>query len=164
MSRKRTKRSRKKTGSGRRWITVVLFLLIGFFGVSVFLGLRQQSRDRSEAVPVSLGVPDPIVPTPDSPTLVVLNGCGRSGLGRRVSTWFRRRGFDVFEIGNADRMDHPRTLVIQRSDRAEKVDAIARALREEFGVGLRMIQRAEVPEADAMVILGGDFPDSLPAR
>ncbi|MBD3161756.1 MAG: hypothetical protein GF346_05785 [Candidatus Eisenbacteria bacterium] len=164
MTRKRSKRSRKKRNRGRRWVTVLLFLLVGFFCVSLYLGLRDRESDGPEAVPAAMDLPEPIVPTPGSPSLVVLNGCGRPGLGREVSRWFRRRGVDVFETGNADRMDHARTLVVQRSDRRAAVDRIAAALREQFGVGLRMTQRAEIPEADALLILGGDFPDSLPIR
>ena len=157
------KRSRRPTGRG--WITLLLFLLLGLFVLSIYLGSLEDTDRRGEVQTVSVELtPDAIVPTPESPTLVVWNGCGRDRLAARVSRWLRRQGFDVFETENADRMDYRLTLVVARSRNVEAAQAVADRLREKLGVGLRITQQVEFPRSDVLLILGNDFPDSLPVR
>jgi hypothetical protein len=81
-----------------------------------------------------------------------------------VERWLRRQGFDVFETRNADRSDYRRKVVVLRSGRGAAARAVADRLREALGVGELIEQRVDVPEADALLILGADFPDTLPAR
>jgi hypothetical protein len=166
-NRKAKNRGARK-GRGRGWATFLLFVLLGFFGLSIVLGrLQASSSERDDARervrPTSLADPPaPIVPDAHSPTLIVWNGCGRPGLAAKVAGWLRRQGFDVFETGNADRSDYRETLVVQRSHRAEAGKKVAARLEERLGIGFLITQRPEVPEADVLLILGRDFPDSLP--
>jgi hypothetical protein len=44
----------------------------------------------------------------------VLNGSGRDGMARRAAQVLRRIGFDVVEIGDAERDDFERTVVVER--------------------------------------------------
>ena len=62
--------------------------------------------------------------TPGSPTVVILNGCGRSGLGAKVERWLRRSGIDVFETRNADKANTTRRIVVARSSRAEAAEQV----------------------------------------
>jgi len=169
---KRRTRGRKRGGgggAGRTLMTLCLLLLITFFGVSIYLGRAETSRDSNGPVkprPASLDLPAPahdIVPDAASPTLVIWNGCGRPGLGAKVGRWMRRSGFDVFETTNADRSDYGQTLVVIRSSHEEAANRIAAFLKRQLGVGQVIRQRAKIPEADVLLILGSDFPDTLPA-
>jgi len=154
------KRSRSpRRNRGRGWVTLILFLLIGFFAVSIYLGRTREPAQ--PAKPAVLELPPPVVPDAHSPTLVIWNGCGRGGLGAQVARWMRRQGFDVREAVNADRSDYPQTLVVARSKREEAVEAVVTLLQEKLGIGVLIQQRVKAPEADVLLILGRDFPDSL---
>jgi hypothetical protein len=85
-------------------------------------------------------------------------------LGARAARWLRQRGFDVFEIGNADRADYRQTVIVQRSKRATAVQEVAGHLRDRLGIGVAIRQTVRYPEADVLLILGHDFPDSLPVN
>jgi hypothetical protein len=170
MARARGKRRGRGKGESdgrtRRWLTVLLVALVGFFAFSIVLG-RLQATSQNEAEPmvqpVALARSETrIVPDADSPTLVVWNGCGRDGLAGKAAGWLRRQGFDVFETANADRSDYKETLLVQRSQRTEAAKKVAGRIQEKLGVGFLIDQRAEIPEADLLLILGEDFPDSLP--
>ncbi len=166
----RKKRSRRASGdaarTGRGLVTILLLLLVGFFGFSIYLGYvsdpRPAGEQRKPAQATRLDLPEPSVPQVGSPTLVVLNGCGRAGLGAQAGRWLRRQGFDVFEAKNADRKDYPQTLVVCRSHRDAAARTVADRLQRTLGIGLLIQQKVKVPEADVLLILGKDFPDSLP--
>jgi len=163
---KRRKKAGKAGSWGRGIATALLLALVGFFGFSIYLGYRASgppSRKRAERLTaVAKVAPEPRFPGIGAPTLILMNGCGRPGLGARVERWLRRQGFDVFETRNADRADYRRTLVVLRSGRRDAAAAVADRLREALGVGEMIEQRVEAPEADALLILGSDFPDTLP--
>lgn len=164
MSKSGSSKKRKKKGkrSGRGFLTILLFLLIGFFGFSIYLGQVKHRPPEPPARPTALDLPPAAVPGPDSPKLVIWNGCGRDGLGRRAERWLRRSGFDVFETTDGDRQDYPLTLVIARSERVESAREVAAFLEKWAGVGQYLEQRKDPAEADVLLILGRDFPDSLP--
>ncbi|MDM7914682.1 MAG: LytR C-terminal domain-containing protein [Candidatus Eisenbacteria bacterium] len=109
-------------------------------------------------------LPPPIVPDADSPSLIIWNGCGRMGLGARAERWMRRLGFDVYETTNADRSDYPQTLLITRPGREEPAGEILRSLQERLRVGRLADKEVRLRDVDALLILGRDFPDSLPLR
>lgn len=165
---RKSKAKRRTPGPGRARmvITLLLFAVIGFFGVSIYLGAttspRKSGRTERTARSASLVLPERAVPSPGSPTLVIENGCGRSGLGAKAERWLRRQGFDVFETRNADSREYPQTLVVARSSRGEAAKAVVDRLQRTLGIGLLIQERAAVPEADVILILGKDFPDSLP--
>jgi hypothetical protein len=164
MKRKGRRRKKAKGGAARRWLTALLFLLIGFFAVSIYMGRADRARlgAAHTARPASIEVPAPKIPEAGSPTVVILNGCGRVGLGGRVERWLRRSGVDVFETRNADHSDYDKTIVVARSSRAEVAEQVQSFLQRTLGVGLLITERKSVPEADVLLILGRDFPDSLP--
>ena len=161
MSRNKRRSKGKKAGV-RGWITFLLLVLLGFFALSIYVGYRESLREPPAVQQTVLEVPPPVVPDAGSPTLVVWNGCGVPGLGERVSRWLRRQGLDVYETCNADRMDYPQTLVVARSRRHAAARSVAEQLQKAFGVGLLVERRTDAPQTDVLLILGDDFPDSLP--
>lgn len=156
------KGKKKRRRSGRGFLTILLLLLIGFFGVSIYLGQVERRATEPQIRPTVLELPPAAVPGPDSPKVIIWNGCGRDGLGGRAERWLRRSGFDVFETTNGDRQDYPLTLVIARSKRTESAQEVAAFLEKWLGVGQYLEQRKDPAEAEVLLILGRDFPDSLP--
>ena len=160
MSRKK-RRSKAATSGNRGWITLVLLVILAFFGFSIYLGHLRTRPEPTQVRSAAWEVSPPVIPDAGSPTLLVWNGCGVAGLGDRVARWLRRQGFDVYETCNADRMDYERTLVVARSKRRDGARAVAERMNSAFGVGQLIEQRIESPPTDVLLILGADFPDSL---
>ncbi len=46
----------------------------------------------------------------------ILNGCGVNRLAIRVTNLLRKNGFNVVKIGDAEKQDFSKTVVIERSD------------------------------------------------
>jgi hypothetical protein len=162
----KSKRRASIPGRSRILITLLLFAVIGFFGVSIYLGYASSSNRTGHSArtarSASLVLPERAVPMLGSPTLVIENGCGRPGLGAKAERWLRRQGFDVFETRNADRRDYAQTVIVARSSRTEAAQTVLDRLQRTLGIGILIQQRAAIPEADVILILGRDFPDSLP--
>lgn len=93
----------------------------------------------------------------DTPTRVqVLNGCGVRGLGQMLSPVLRRNGFDVREIGNADRFSYEQTLVLDRVGERGR----ALALADSFGIqhdNVRTERDEKLVDIDVTLIVGGDY-------
>ena len=62
-------------------------------------------------------------------TVEILNGTAVTGLAGRTAELFRGFGYDVVAVGNADRNDYERTLVIDRSGYQEMARAFGELIR-----------------------------------
>jgi len=62
-------------------------------------------------------------------TVEILNGTTVTGLAGRTAEFFRDFGYDVISVGNADRNDHERTLIIDRSGHHEMAIAFGDLIR-----------------------------------
>ena len=82
----------------------------------------------------------------------VLNGSGRTGLGRLGTRRLRRMGIDVVYFGNAESQVDT-TLVIARRGNRKRAEAVQDAL----GVGQIALQTDTLRRVDVSVILGKDF-------
>lgn len=84
--------------------------------------------------------------------LEVLNGTTVQGLAKEVARALMHRGVDVLDVGNADRSDYERTILIART-RGTDVGDLAKL------IGCRNTGRVEKPGSlvDATLILGADY-------
>lgn len=85
----------------------------------------------------------------------VLNGCGATGVARRVGRYLRTIGFDVMTVGNAESFNYPETLVIDRVGNTEYAARVAEVL----GTPNRIQQIVPDPFRieQVTVIVGGDY-------
>jgi hypothetical protein len=85
----------------------------------------------------------------------VLNGCGASGTGQKMTNILRAAGYDVVEMGNYKTFDVKRSLVI---DRTGDVD-VARKLASDMGIDQKNVVQQISQEyfVTASVIIGKDF-------
>ena len=85
----------------------------------------------------------------------VLNGCGVSGTGQRMTSFLRAAGYDVVEMGNYKTFDVKQSLVIDRSGNAD----IAKKIASDLGIDPRNVVQQISPEyfVTASVVLGKDF-------
>ncbi len=84
--------------------------------------------------------------------IVILNATDVRGLAARTAESLAGRGFDVMEVGNADRRTGT-TLILDHRGQARRAQRVAEAL------GLGVISAAPDGDnpADVTVVLGGDF-------
>jgi hypothetical protein len=133
------------TAASRRWLiaggSLLALLLVIFAG-------RALRRDRVAGHAFD-------IPTADGRIVVeVLNGSGKTGLGRLGTRRLRRMGLDVVYFGTAGAIDSTQ-VIARRGDRgrAEKV-------RDALGAGKVMVLPDTLRRVDVSVILGQDFqPD-----
>jgi len=81
----------------------------------------------------------------------ILNGSGEPGAAAKLASYLRQGGFNVVQVGSADRYDYLRTLVVARTDD----DGPSRDVTRYLGDGDRVKQRAR-SEADVTVVVGKD--------
>ena len=62
-------------------------------------------------------------------TVEILNGTTVTGLAARTAELFRGFGYNVISVGNADRNDHDRTIIIDRSGYHEMARAFGEIIR-----------------------------------
>jgi hypothetical protein len=82
----------------------------------------------------------------------VLNGCGENQLASRAAAALRGLGLDVVSVGDADREDYPRTILVDRAGKP----ALTRRLAAALGPVLVVLERVDDPVADVTLILGRD--------
>jgi 3,4-dihydroxy-2-butanone 4-phosphate synthase len=85
----------------------------------------------------------------------VLNGCGVSGTGQKMTSFLRAAGYDVVDMGNYKTFDVKQSLVIDRSGNAE----IAKRIASDLGIDPAHVIQEISPEyfVTASVVLGKDF-------
>ena len=82
----------------------------------------------------------------------VLNGSGESGVALRAASHLRDGGFQVVEVGNADRSDYFETLVVSRREDMTPATTVAQYL----GTPPVIRQVLDSDEADVTLVLGND--------
>ena len=84
--------------------------------------------------------------------VVVLNGTSISGLAARTAKLLAQRGYEVLDVGNADRHTTT-TLILDHRGQARRAQRVAGAL----GVGVVSAAPDGDNPADVTVVLGGDY-------
>ena len=146
-------------------ITLLLFVVIGFFAVSIYLGAPPRRASRAAPSGPRAARPSFCPSARSRGRLADARDRERVRpvrLGRKGGTLAPPAGIDVFETRNADSGTTTKTIVVARSSRAEAAKPVVDCLQKTLGIGLLIQERVAVPEADVILILGRDFPDSLP--
>ena len=139
--RKRRKRRPKKTRAsiGYTALTLVLIAAAAFLAITLY------------------GVFSPRPTREGHATVLVLNGCGVSGVGQRTAKLLRSFELDVIDFRNAENFEYAETIVVDRSGDLDTATSIARRL----GVASVIQQIPETPLVDVIVIVGADCDDYL---
>jgi hypothetical protein len=87
----------------------------------------------------------------------ILNGNGVPGIGQQVAELLVGEGFRVILSGNADRLDHEKTLIVTY-DSSEEGMAAANRAQELLAVGEVQVSAQEQGIVDLTIVVGKDFP------
>jgi hypothetical protein len=157
-------KSASGSGAGPRWLVPLLAIVLGAFALSAGW---QWWLDRQAPAPAQAERHAPAA-TPkgisSAARVEVLNGSGEPGAAAKLASYLREGGFNVVQVGSADRFDYGRTIVIGRTDDPRS----ARAVSAYLGRVTKILQRAR-SEADVTVIVGRDrgrlpWGEGRPAR
>jgi ABC-type transport system involved in multi-copper enzyme maturation permease subunit len=134
-------------------VIIFLFIIIGYLSFSLIsnaLNSVEPSIDITDTVKTSItNQPGETI------QLEVKNGTSENGVAGTFTTYLRKNGFDVVEMGNYSSQDVERTMIIDRSGDRSKAKKIALAL----GVSQNNIiqQQNQSLYLDVSVIIGKDF-------
>jgi len=97
--------------------------------------------------------------------VVVQNGSGESGMGKKMADALRARGYVIDSISNADSFDYDRTVIREHS----KVPGVGEQVRSQIALKTATVTPAPQASAqaaeggDVTVIVGKDFAGAVPA-
>lgn len=125
-------------------VVAVLILIVGYFSYAFIARSSQQNRDAAAASKTQKVI-----------QLDLLNGCGEKGIAAKLTTYLRKKGFDVVEMKNYKTSNIPQTLVIDRVGNLHSARQVAAAL----GVSDKNVIQQLNPDyfVDVSVVIGKDY-------
>lgn len=92
----------------------------------------------------------------------VLNGCGKAGLAKQITSFLRQKDVDVVSQGNYSNFNVRKTMILDRIDNPER----ARQLADVLGISRDQIQvkKDSNLQLDATVVLGADYKSLKPFK
>lgn len=91
--------------------------------------------------------------------IVVLNGTNKDGLAAMASRYLKTNGFNVVQIGNAEKRDYTKTVLVDLAGKPATLDWLS----QHFGIDNDNIRRNPTTERDSdiRIILGNDWSPPL---
>ncbi|MCK9408949.1 MAG: LytR C-terminal domain-containing protein [Bacteriovoracaceae bacterium] len=90
----------------------------------------------------------------------VLNGCGISGVGSKMTAFCRSSGYDVVEMGNYKSFNVEHSIVIDRNGKMEDAVRLAAVLGISKGNVIQQFSNDQMVAAS--VVIGKDFQSLTP--
>ncbi len=112
------------------------------------------------ATPTSAGSVASISPLKaEAARIIILNGTAKDGLAAMASRYLKSAGFNVTQIGNAERRDYAKTILVNLADKP----ATMAWLEQRFNVDPANVRQnlAAQPDSDIRIILGNDWTPPL---
>jgi LCP family protein required for cell wall assembly len=91
--------------------------------------------------------------------IIILNGTAKDGLAAMASRYLKSNGFNVTQIGNAERRDYAKTVLVSLTDKP----ATTKWIQERFNIDPANIHQNPTaqPDSDIRIILGNDWTPPL---
>ena len=137
----------------RRLVLNFLLVIVTAFSLYQMYAIGFPSEGRKE--PPHFAVGQSIVAEKSVVQVNVLNGCGVSGVGQRMTSVLRSVGYDVVEMGNYKTFDVKESMVIDRSGNSDVANKIAAQL----GISDKNVLQQISSEyfVTASVVIGRDY-------
>jgi hypothetical protein len=134
--------------------SVIFFTFAAIILSTILIGMRTGSPQSSAPAPASSSSD---VNVPNIGSIEILNGCGSSGVGKKIAAHLRAHKFDVKSIGNAPSWNYPFTIVVSRTRNMDIAEKVAAALSTDKVV----MERNGITEYDVTVLLGADYQERI---
>ena len=91
--------------------------------------------------------------------IIILNGTTKDGLAAMASRYLKSNGFNVTQIGNAERRDYGKTILVNLANKP----ATTAWLQQRFNIDASNIRQnlTDQPDSDIRIILGSDWAPPL---
>lgn len=111
-------------------------------------------------VKVTVQIIEPDRLAADEATIAIMNGTQHPGLAKEVADYLRNEGYNIVEMGQADRDDYSKTIIVDYTGKTYTLEQLSEAMNvpmEEIRPGSNLQS-----EVDIRIILGDDFqfPDA----
>lgn len=87
--------------------------------------------------------------------IVILNGTNKDGLAAMASRYLKSNGFNVTQIGNAERRDYTKTVLVNLNNKPATIDWLQTRFNIDPG-NIKQNPTAQ-PDSDIRIILGSDW-------
>jgi hypothetical protein len=130
---------------------------------------RQEPAPEKAAERVREVAPEPAKPeVSEEPVMQpvrvqVLNGCGAQGVAARLRDFLTRSGYDVRDVGNADRQDYRESRILDRSGNMDAARDLAKLLSIDRA-RISKLTGTPSPKLDLTLIIGYDYKQMPIAR
>jgi hypothetical protein len=92
----------------------------------------------------------------DKVVVMVLNGNGINGAAGRNATRLRRLGYKIGTVGNAERTDYPRSLVLYRRGYRPEAVRLARDVHAKIAAPIDGIRTKQLGRAELAYVVGAN--------
>jgi len=133
-------------------------------GVSYVIQKDKEAKPLYKALREDTKLPDfgktgASIPKPEDVTITILNGTGTAGLAGKIRDMLEAKGFDVREIGNADRRDLATTTIFYKFGAQPKAALVNDEIKP-----ASVQQGSAKQDFDILIILGADqVPSASPS-
>ncbi len=141
-------------------LVLLLILGVALLGQPLSERMRDTAQNRSLGITTSAAKPKPkigsSVPSLDrsETTVIVLNGNGVSGAAHETASRVESRGYSVGHVGNANRTDFTRSVVMYRPGNRGEALRLARDLRIKIVGPLDGMTKRDLMGAHVAVVVG----------
>ena len=144
---------KENSSPSRKFISNILLAAVAAFALYQVYALTLPSNGKSEND--RGGEPRDVIVEKNVVQVNVLNGCGVSGVGQRMTGYLRSSGYDVVEMGNYKTFDVKQSLVIDRCGNGE----VAKKIATDLGIDQKNVLQQINSEyfVTASVVIGKDF-------
>ena len=139
-----------KTSTSNLFLNIIIILLalvVAFMVYSLYINVKSNNLNEESLEKKNK--------TANIIQVEVLNGCGKSGVAEKFTSYLRNRNFDVVQMGNYISFDIDKSLVIDRAGNRANAEKVAAAL----GIDLKnvIMQKNEDSFLDVSVVIGKDY-------
>ncbi len=146
-----------KTSTSNLFLNIIIILLglvVVFMSYSLYSKIKDNNSNKE--LLENKNRPSNII------QVEVLNGCGKSGIAEKFTSYLRNKNFDVVQMGNYISFDIDKTMIINRTENKANAEKVAEAI----GIDKKNIIQQMNKEyfLDVSIIIGKDFNQLNPYK
>jgi len=146
-----------KTSTSNLFLNIIIILLalvVAFMVYSLYINVKSNKLNEESLEKKNK--------TANIIQVEVLNGCGKSGVAEKFTSYLRNRNFDVVQMGNYISFDIDKTIVIDRTGNKANAEKVAEAIGVDKKNVIQQLNKEYF--LDVSIIIGKDFNQLNPLK